>query len=120
MRYIKLITTRLPTITLTRSTLTLSHLVDFSLLLLLIPLHLFIDNDSLYKEALLRAYRRMAYLLAHGGLTTFPYLVLVGGMLMQVASQVACATDMMLFGYDQGVFSMFPFPFHLYAKRPGY
>ncbi|KAJ5858027.1 hypothetical protein N7455_008921 [Penicillium solitum] len=26
-------------------------------------------------------------------------------MLMQVASQVACATDMMLFGYDQGVFS---------------
>lgn len=62
----------------------------------------------------------MAYLLAHCGLATFLYLVLVGGMLIQVTSQVACATDMMLFGYDQGVFSMLPSPFHLYTKRFGY
>lgn len=94
--------------------------MDSSLLLLLIPLHLFIDNGGLYKEALFRAYRRMAYFLAHGGLATIPHLVLVGGMLIQLTSQVACATDMMLFGYDQGVFSMLPFPFHLYTKRPGY
>lgn len=53
----------------------------------------------------------MAYLLAHGGLAMFPYLVSAGGMLIQVRSQVACATDMMLFGYDQGVFSMLSFPF---------
>ncbi|KAJ5511236.1 Major facilitator superfamily domain general substrate transporter [Penicillium expansum] len=39
------------------------------------------------------------------GLAMFPYLVSAGGMLIQVRSQVACATDMMLFGYDQGVFS---------------
>lgn len=74
--------------------------MDFSLLLLLILSHLFTDNDGLYKEALFRAYRRMAYLLADAGLGMLPYLVLVGGMLIQVASQVVCATDMMLFEYD--------------------
>lgn len=121
MGYIKLIASRLPTTTLTATTLTLSHYVDFSLLLLLIPLRLSIDNDGVYEEALFRAHRRMAYLLAHGGLVTFPYLVLAGGKkLMQLRGQVACATDMMLFGYDQGVFSMSPFPFHIYTNPPGY
>jgi hypothetical protein len=72
--------------------------VDFSLLLLLILSHLFIDNDGLYKDTIFQAYGRMAYFLAHGGLATFSYLVLVGGMPIKVTSQVACATDMMLFG----------------------
>ncbi|KAJ5593379.1 hypothetical protein N7537_010283 [Penicillium hordei] len=36
----------------------------------------------------------MAYFLAKGGLATFSYLVLVGGMPIKVTSQVACAADM--------------------------
>jgi hypothetical protein len=58
-------------------------------------------NSEARKEALLWAHWRMAHPLDHG---EYPEFEIISILRLE---QIACATDMTLFGYDQGVFSMY-------------
>lgn len=64
-------------------------------------------NSEARKEALLWAHRRMAHPLDH---SEYPEIEINSILRLE---QIACATDMTLFGYDQGVFSMFTSQFIL-------
>jgi hypothetical protein len=60
------------------------------------------DGSLTKEEALFRVNRWMAYLLDYGILI---HIDVFSNPIDHVLLQVACATDMSLFGYDQGVFS---------------
>lgn len=79
----------------------------------LIYFSLSLNNDGgKGEEALLRANRRMAHRVGYGMLPEDTILLATSIDF----GQIACATDMSLFGYDQGVFSKKPVP----TKTNGY
>lgn len=66
-------------------------------------------NSEARQEALLRAHWGMADPLDHSEYREF------GTNSILRREQIACATDMTLFGYDQGVFSTYTGPVHTTA-----